>query len=78
MNTDTQYIQGFNNGYILAKHEPVLLNIISKNLAPNNNYIEGLFEGRDQLEFEKTHEQLLQIEAIRNQSNCRDKELGRE
>lgn len=77
MNTEQQYIQGFNSGYVLAKHESELLNTISKNLNPNNNYLEGIIEGRNQLEFEQGKEQLSEIEELRNRTINRGKEFGR-
>jgi hypothetical protein len=78
MNTEQQYIQGFNNGYVLAKHKQKLLNTISQNLNPNNNYLEGLLEGKNQLEFEQGKEKLSEIEELRSQSKNYDKELDRE
>lgn len=78
MNTEQQYIQAFNNGYILAQHETKLLNAIFQNLTPNNNYLEGIFEGKKQLEFDQGKEKLSEIEVLRNQSNSRGDELSRD
>ena len=48
---EKQYIAGFNNGYILANHEPLTLSSVVKGLQSDNSYIKGLLQG--QLEFEK-------------------------
>jgi hypothetical protein len=58
MNTEKQYIQAFNNGYILAQYEPNFSNILIANLTPTNNYLQGFFAGKKQLEFENSRDQL--------------------
>ena len=73
MNTEQQYAQAFNNGYLIAKYEATLFQTVSKNLSPANTYLEGFFDGREQLELEKTKEQLLSLEQLRNKGFDRDK-----
>lgn len=68
MNTEQKYIQGFNSGYVLAKHEPNLLNTISKNLNLNCNYLQGIFAGKEEFELEKSKDQLFEIGKLRSQS----------
>lgn len=74
MNSERQYAQAFNNGYILAQYEPKLLNTISKTLAPTtNNYLEGFLAGKEQLEFENGKNKLLELQKLRYQSYDRNK-----
>lgn len=73
MNTEKQYIQAFNNGYILAQYEPKLLNTISKNLTPTSNYLQGFFGGRRQFELENSKNQIFELRQLRNNSQNKDK-----
>ena len=52
MTQEQQFTKGFNNGYLLAKHEPVLLKqlLIAKN---DNEYFKGLVSGKKEHDIEK-------------------------
>ncbi|GBL34932.1 hypothetical protein EMGBS15_05270 [Filimonas sp.] len=52
MTEEQHFTKGFNNGYLLAKHEPVLLKqlLIAKN---DNEYFKGMVLGKKQHEIEK-------------------------
>lgn len=76
MNTEKQYIQVFNNGYILVQHEPVVLKIISQNLSPNNFYLQGLFSGKYQLELEVIQDELSELQQLRSQSQNKERDFG--
>lgn len=78
MSTENQFITAFNNGYTLAKYEPKLLDIVTKNLSPTNTYLEGLFEGKEQYVKEYTQEKLTDLHNLRNHTRENDKELGRD
>jgi hypothetical protein len=67
MNTE-KYIKGFNNGYILAEHKPDLAESLSKTSATANDYVEGLIDGREQLEFEKSKEKISELNQLRNET----------
>lgn len=72
MNTEEQlYVTAFNNGYILAKYEPIILSTISKNIPCLNNYLNGLFSGKKEYELEYFAE----LQAIRNKVKFQSKEL---
>lgn len=73
MDSEKQYTEAFNNGYILAQYEPKLLNTITKSLAPSNNYLEGFFAGKEQLEFENGKNKLLELQKLRYLSDDRNK-----
>ena len=66
MSTEKQYILAFNNGYILEQYEPSLLNIVSQNLTPSNNYLQGLFAGRQHLELEINQDKLYELRQLRS------------
>lgn len=52
METDEKlYIQGFNNGYLLAKHEPELAARLAA-LPNENDYFKGLVSGKTEYETE--------------------------
>jgi hypothetical protein len=46
-----QYVKGFNHAYLLAKYKPELLKSIL-NTKSQNDYIQGLYDGK--VEFEKS------------------------
>jgi hypothetical protein len=73
---ETKYIQGFNNGYILAGHKPDLVETLSTSIGTANEYVEGLKDGKEQLKFEKTTENLNELEILRNMHQDREHELG--
>ena len=50
---ELDFIKGFNNGYLLAKHEPELVNKLIKNPANDNEYMKGLAFGHEEYEMEK-------------------------
>ena len=49
---EKQFINGFNSGYLLAKHEPMLLTSLLKNINPMNSYISGMTYGQKEYEQE--------------------------
>lgn len=78
MDTEKQYIQGFNNGYTLAKYEPDLMTKIIKNIHPTNDYLDGLFSGKVEYELEHTRTQLDDLKRVRNESQNRENDLERD
>ena len=72
------YIKGFNSGYLLAKHEPELLTKIVKNVSPANDFVEGLFSGKEEFELEYSRSQLDEINHLRNNPENREKGFERE
>lgn len=77
MENEIQYTKGFNSGYVIAKHNPTLMNSISATLSPSNPYTEGMLHGKAEHEFERTKDMLKEIENLRSNSNSRGNELGR-
>lgn len=78
MSTEKQYIQAFNNGYILEQYEPDLLNTVSKNLTPINNYLQGFFAGQGQIELENSKDQMFELRQLRDRLGDKEKNFERE
>ena len=78
MNTEKEFIKAFNNGYVLAEHEPKLLNTVSKNLNPSNNYLEGFLLGKKEYEQEYCKKTMNDLQLLRNQTKSRYFDIGRE
>jgi hypothetical protein len=76
MDIEQQYTKAFNHGFILAQFEPILLHTFTRNLAPVNNYLEGLFAGKEVFEIEKSKDHLFEIGKLRSQSIINDKDRG--
>lgn len=77
-NQEKQYIQGFNNGYLLEKFEPTLLATVLKDLSPTTPYLEGLIEGKDQLELEHSQKELDDLHRLRDDTLSRDNDLEKD
>lgn len=78
MSTEKQYIQAFNNGYVLAQHEPDFSDMLTPSLTPINSYLQGFLAGSKQHELETNKEQLFDLQQLRNKSQNRNKGLGRD
>ena len=52
MELSNEYVQGFNNGYIIRKNHPLLMKNLVKGSKGNSQYLEGLKAGAKQLEKE--------------------------
>ena len=49
---DPQYLKGFNNGYLLARHEPELAAQLTAQPNGHNAYFNGLVGGKQEYEKE--------------------------
>ncbi len=78
MNTEIKYIEGFNKGYLLAKHEPALLGQVVKNVQPKTDYLQGFFSGREEFELENLRNHLNDLDRLRNQQKNLENELDRD
>lgn len=52
LNIDPHYLKGFNNGYLIAKHDPQLAAELSKHQNDQNPYFNGLIGGKQEYEKE--------------------------
>ena len=55
---EKQFIKGFNDGYLVAEHEPELASQLSKHLNDHNEYFKGVVSGTKEFQMEKVREQL--------------------
>lgn len=74
---EQQFINGFNGGYLIAKHEPELSNKILENLQPVNEYTHGPVQGKNEWLKEKELAQLQELNNLRTSSYERDNPLER-
>jgi hypothetical protein len=58
MNQEQQFTKGFNNGYLLAKHEPELLKQLLAINKDNNDYLKGVASGKKEHDIEKMKKRL--------------------
>ncbi len=68
MEQEKLYQKGFNAGYLLAIHEPVLIENILKSDNNGNQYFEGLRYGKKEYDREAFRQELDQIRE-RNQQD---------
>lgn len=72
-----QYVNGFNHAYLLAKHKPELIKNIVKT-KNQNDYIQGLIDGKNAFEQNKVKSRITEIEKLRSHKDKnRDKGLER-
>lgn len=55
---EQEYIKGFNNGYSLKEHKPLLFETVSKGLIEDTPYRTGFRDGGNQFEKERRQEQI--------------------
>ena len=65
---EKQFTHGFNNGYLLAKHEPELYSTIAKGLEAKNEYLDGLLSGGKEF----VHEINAPIKSLSKEEKERD------
>lgn len=74
---EKQFIAGFNNGYLLAEHEPKILTTLLKGIQPINSYISGLSFGQKEYELMQSKSHLSELDQLR-QSSRHEKDRGRD
>lgn len=77
METQEQYVRGFNHGYLLTKHVPDLVGKLTASLkASTNDYLSGFFSGKEEYELELKQERLDELDQIRRKANDREHDRG--
>lgn len=71
---EKEYAKHFNNGYMLAKHEPKLFSQIMKENEKTPG-LQAMKEGGREVEREKGREQFKQMDAQKDKNKDLDKEL---
>lgn len=70
---EQQYIERFNQGYLLAKYEPKLFEQVTKGNKDNEG-VKAMREGGKEFEKEKMREKLKTIKEV----NIKDKDKGKD
>lgn len=73
-----KFVTAFNNGYILARYEPKLLNSITRGLSPTNIYLEGLFAGKNQFELDICKDQFFELLRLRERSQYKQNDFEKD
>ena len=73
-NDDIQYQKGFNNGYLMSVHHPDLLEKLIHKLIPENEYLKGLFDGKEQHQHEMAEHDLPDISVNKSIDHNKDKQ----
>lgn len=63
---EQQFIQGFNSGYLLAKHEPDMITLLLKDVKPVTSYIDGMKCGQIEYQQEREADLLNELELLRH------------
>lgn len=73
MMEEQEYIQRFNQGYLLAMHEPKLFEQITKG-NKDNDAIKAMKEGAKEFEKEKVRERLQEIKEMNSKNKDKQKD----
>ena len=52
MELSKEYVKGFNSGYLLRKHKPMLMKELEDGIKPTSPYVQGLLDGNKEYERE--------------------------
>jgi 16S rRNA C1402 N4-methylase RsmH len=79
-NVNPAFVKGFNSGYLLQKHEPVLLDEVIKGLEPSElPFVDGLKSGSTEYKKELFKERLAGTsEKYKSQDRDDDAQIGHE
>ena len=75
---DKLFIKGFNNGYLIAEHEPELAAQLVKVPNDHSDYFEGIVLGKQEFEMEKVRERLKGMSRNEAPMKDVDKNKGKE
>lgn len=71
MEISEQYLKGFNNGYLLRKHDPVLAKHIIAGASGPSEYLSGLKDGN------KEYERELELKLQQYKAQTKGRKKGR-
>ena len=74
MELSKEYIKGFNSGYLLRKHKPILIKNLEPGLKGNSPYVTGIKDGSK--EYEKELDRKLERLHAKSHSKERSQDLG--
>jgi len=74
MEISREYVKGFNNGYLLRKHQPMLMKDLEQGIKGDSPYVQGLKDGNG--EYEKELNRKLELNQQKSKIKSRDKDRG--
>jgi len=74
MEISKEYVKGFNNGYLLRKHQPMLMKDLEQGIKGGSPYVQGLKDGN--VEYEKELNRKLEMNQQKSHSKDRGKHFG--
>ncbi len=74
MDISKEYVKGFNNGYLLRKHQPMLMKNLEQGIKGDSPYVQGLKDGN--VEYENELNQKLEKVQQQSREKNRHKDLG--
>jgi hypothetical protein len=74
MELSKEYIKGFNSGYLLRKHKPMLMKELEDGIKPTSPYVQGLLDGNK--EYERELDRKLDRMQGKSLEKGKDKEVG--
>jgi len=74
MKLTKEYLRGFNNGYLLRKHNPMLMKNLEIGLKGNAPFVLGLKDGNK--EYEKELNMNLELLQQKSKTKSRDQDRG--
>lgn len=73
MKLTKEYLKGFNSGYLLRKHKPMLMKELEDGIKPTSPYVQGLLDGNKEYGRELDRK----LERVQQKSRENTKEKGR-
>lgn len=74
MELSKEYVKGFNSGYLLRKHKPILMKELEDGIKPTSPYVQGLLDGNK--EYERELDRKLDKLQEKSKGERKDKGLG--
>jgi hypothetical protein len=76
MNTEEIYRKGFNTGYCISRYEPKLADTLATGVSNTNDFFQGFFDGKEQVQLEKNKEQLQHLMHLRNKGKNLERDFS--
>jgi len=76
MKLTKEYLNGFNNGYLLRKHNPILMKNLEVGLKGNAPYVLGLKDGNKEYEKELNRKLEFHQEKYKTKTRAKDRGIG--
>lgn len=77
MENEKQYVQGFNNGFLLAQYQMEIYNSIVNSITSKSAYTEGMRDGKEQLETGQKKEKMTNLQQLRDKGRSNERGMER-